>query len=336
MIVKYKLYLRTHLSIQKSICKEHQDQIDEFLAGDKQLKAEIEYDIRRYEIREKAERLAAKRTVKEVSEPLQNSHCPVSVIHQRIEEKQVGDVIINRSCETTISCLIKKELQEKANDLKQIDAQSNSVVCHQPIDNISHSNGTLPVQKIPKVTKQLDSENIGEKILIWALYSFRCNLLVYFQRTRSNICGRSIADESVIDGRAISTPKKGIVNVTFTDLNLSAISYSSEEGNNQLQRRSAYPMRSMLGIRLGTHCRVVGSTSAFLTHSCTADTRRMSHTIWYPDAKFERQFKTGGTLGKLWMSDRITEYDQQIGLDKFEKLAYQEPVMSDTYEGKHR
>ncbi|VDM59771.1 unnamed protein product [Angiostrongylus costaricensis] len=42
--------LRSELySVFRAICREHKDQIDEFLDGDQQLKAEVEYDIRRYE-----------------------------------------------------------------------------------------------------------------------------------------------------------------------------------------------------------------------------------------------------------------------------------------------
>ncbi|GMR32001.1 hypothetical protein PMAYCL1PPCAC_02196, partial [Pristionchus mayeri] len=62
---------------------------------------------------------------------------------------------------------------------------------------------------------------------------------------------------------------------------------------------------------------------------------RNSHTIWYPDAKFERDFKTGGTLGKLW-NTRTTEYDVQMGVDKLQRLLNSEPVFSDTFDGKKR
>lgn len=36
------------------------------------------------------------------------------------------------------------------------------------------------------------------------------------------------------------------------------------------------------------------------------------------------------------MSERVSDFDEKIGLDKLEKLAYSDPVMSDTYSGKHR
>ncbi|EPB80610.1 NADH dehydrogenase subunit D [Ancylostoma ceylanicum] len=86
----------------------------------------------------------------------------------------------------------------------------------------------------------------------------------------------------------------------------------------------------MLGSKVaGLCCRVAGASQALLA-------QRSSHTIWYPDAKFERQFKTAGTMGKLWMSEKYDEYDKAIGLDKLEKLLYERPVFSDSYEGKHR
>lgn len=40
-------------------------------------------------------------------------------------------------------------------------------------------------------------------------------------------------------------------------------------------------------------------------------------------------------LGKLWFTRR-TEFDKQIGLDKFEKLMVSSPVQSDDYKGKLR
>ena len=41
-------------------------------------------------------------------------------------------------------------------------------------------------------------------------------------------------------------------------------------------------------------------------------------------------------MGKLWMSEKFDEYDKAIALNKLEKLAYEMPVFSDSYEGKHR
>ncbi|VDK42331.1 unnamed protein product [Anisakis simplex] len=69
--------------------------------------------------------------------------------------------------------------------------------------------------------------------------------------------------------------------------------------------------------------------------SVASQSKRSSHTIWYPDAEFERDFKTAGTLGKLWFT-RKTDYDQQLGLDKFAKLMASAPVQSDDYKGKLR
>lgn len=36
------------------------------------------------------------------------------------------------------------------------------------------------------------------------------------------------------------------------------------------------------------------------------------------------------------MSEQYNDYDKAIGLDKFEKLLRESPVLSDSYEGKHR
>lgn len=66
------------------------------------------------------------------------------------------------------------------------------------------------------------------------------------------------------------------------------------------------------------------------------DISRSAHTIWYPDAKFERQFKKGGTLGTLLFSERTTRYDEQLGMDKFEKLMENQPIQSDDYAGRLR
>ncbi|VDM74350.1 unnamed protein product [Strongylus vulgaris] len=80
---------------------------------------------------------------------------------------------------------------------------------------------------------------------------------------------------------------------------------------------------AMLGSKVvGICCRVAGASQALLA-------QRSSHTIWYPDAN-------AGGMGKLWMSEKYDEYDKAIGLDKLEKLAYEMPVFSDSYEGKHR
>uniref|UniRef100_A0AC35TGH1 Complex I-49kD n=1 Tax=Rhabditophanes sp. KR3021 TaxID=114890 RepID=A0AC35TGH1_9BILA len=63
---------------------------------------------------------------------------------------------------------------------------------------------------------------------------------------------------------------------------------------------------------------------------------RNSHTIWYPDAEFERDFKTAGTLGRMMFPKINDQYDKDIGLDKFEKLMLDQPVHSDNFTGKKR
>ncbi|RCN46778.1 NADH dehydrogenase subunit D [Ancylostoma caninum] len=137
----------------------------------------------------------------------------------------------------------------------------------------------------------------------------------------------SSSTESLVYGRAASTPIKSATNLTFGDLNLSAI-HSADDSQKSVRKRSVG--WAMLGSKVaGLCCRVAGASQALLA-------QRSSHTIWYPDAKFERQFKTAGTMGKLWMSEKYDEYDKAIGLDKLEKLLYERPVFSDSYEGKHR
>ena len=79
----------------------------------------------------------------------------------------------------------------------------------------------------------------------------------------------------------------------------------------------------------------VGAQICAPAAATSASSHRHSHTIWYPDAKFEREFKTAGTLGKLWFTPE-TEYDRKLGLDKLTKLMQSEPVMSDTYDGRKR
>ncbi|VDN26258.1 unnamed protein product, partial [Cylicostephanus goldi] len=103
----------------------------------------------------------------------------------------------------------------------------------------------------------------------------------------------------------------------------------------------------MLSTKLGVCCSRAAAASQVLL------AKRCSHPIWYPDAKFERQFKvklfnanstqnwlllfqSAGGMGKLWMSEKYDEYDKAIGLDKLEKLAYEMPTYSDIFEGKHR
>ncbi|KAL6722660.1 hypothetical protein Aduo_017765 [Ancylostoma duodenale] len=54
-------------AIFRAICREHKEQMDAFLDGDAQLKAEVEYDIRRYEHREKMERALAKKRAEEAA-----------------------------------------------------------------------------------------------------------------------------------------------------------------------------------------------------------------------------------------------------------------------------
>ncbi|KHJ99832.1 respiratory-chain NADH dehydrogenase, subunit, partial [Oesophagostomum dentatum] len=145
------------------------------------------------------------------------------------------------------------------------------------------------------------------------------------KRSKSANCP---SNDNPIYARAASTPIREMSELTFADLNLSAIPSHSDESVRSLKRRRVG--WAMLGSKVaGLCCRVAGASQALLA-------QRSSHTIWYPDAKFERQFKSAGGMGKLWMSEKYDEYDKAIGLNKLEKLAYEMPVFSDSYEGKHR
>uniref|UniRef100_A0A0N5BGD0 Complex I-49kD n=1 Tax=Strongyloides papillosus TaxID=174720 RepID=A0A0N5BGD0_STREA len=60
------------------------------------------------------------------------------------------------------------------------------------------------------------------------------------------------------------------------------------------------------------------------------------HTIWYPDAEFERNFKTAGMLGPTYYTRITDKFEKDIGLDKLEKQLLEEPVFSDNFGGKKR
>ncbi|KAK6032512.1 hypothetical protein OSTOST_01311 [Ostertagia ostertagi] len=66
----------------RAICREHKEQIDAFLDGDQQLKAEVEYDIHRFELREKRERAAAKKRAEEAAIERRRSRRSLAVVNR--------------------------------------------------------------------------------------------------------------------------------------------------------------------------------------------------------------------------------------------------------------
>ena len=50
LVEKRSPLLKNCLIVLRNICIEHKEQIEEVLGGDKQLQAEIEYDIKKFEV----------------------------------------------------------------------------------------------------------------------------------------------------------------------------------------------------------------------------------------------------------------------------------------------
>uniref|UniRef100_A0AC34RFN8 Uncharacterized protein n=1 Tax=Panagrolaimus sp. JU765 TaxID=591449 RepID=A0AC34RFN8_9BILA len=65
--------------------------------------------------------------------------------------------------------------------------------------------------------------------------------------------------------------------------------------------------------------------------------KRNSATIWYPDAKFERDFKTAGQLGMHYLPDKSNdEVAKAIGLDKLQRYMEDLGTFSETGGGMPR
>ncbi|KAK6766523.1 hypothetical protein RB195_026051 [Necator americanus] len=84
-------------AVFRVICREHKEKIDEFLDGDEQLKAEVEYDIRRYELREKAERAAAKRRAEEAAAGRRLSRRSLAIVRRDEREDDMNSTQSNSS-----------------------------------------------------------------------------------------------------------------------------------------------------------------------------------------------------------------------------------------------
>ncbi|KAE9554859.1 hypothetical protein FO519_001974 [Halicephalobus sp. NKZ332] len=64
---------------------------------------------------------------------------------------------------------------------------------------------------------------------------------------------------------------------------------------------------------------------------------RRTSTIWYPDAKFERDFKTGGQIGFSYLPNKTTdETAKALGLDKLIRFMEELPSFSDDVGGMPR
>ncbi|KHJ99830.1 HEAT repeat protein, partial [Oesophagostomum dentatum] len=89
-------------AIFRVICREHKEQMDEFLDGDEQLKSEVEYDICRYEARERAERAAAKKRAERAATERRLSRRSLAVTRQiNDDELSVNETQQNTSAVKT-------------------------------------------------------------------------------------------------------------------------------------------------------------------------------------------------------------------------------------------
>ncbi|XGW32533.1 hypothetical protein V3C99_017239 [Haemonchus contortus] len=102
----------------RAICREHKEQIDAFLDGDQQLKAEVEYDIYRFEMREKAERAAAKKRAEEAAKERRRSRRSMAVVNRPPEEDD-EDVTQRSGGPQAAPDVVNVQASEEAAGIKQ-------------------------------------------------------------------------------------------------------------------------------------------------------------------------------------------------------------------------
>ncbi|EYC19613.1 hypothetical protein Y032_0024g968 [Ancylostoma ceylanicum] len=89
-------------AIFRVICREHKEQMDAFLDGDAQLKAEVEYDIRRYEQHERAERAMARKRAEEAAAIRRMSRRSFAVQKQNSNNEDMNTTQRNTSAENKV------------------------------------------------------------------------------------------------------------------------------------------------------------------------------------------------------------------------------------------
>ncbi|XGW07954.1 hypothetical protein V3C99_010797 [Haemonchus contortus] len=111
----------------RAICREHKEQIDAFLDGDQQLKAEVEYDIYRFEMREKAERAAAKKRAEEAAKERRRSRRSMALVNRPPEEDD-EDVTQRSGGPQAATDVVNVQASEEAPEIKQEPIEQEDVV----------------------------------------------------------------------------------------------------------------------------------------------------------------------------------------------------------------
>ncbi|VDO26562.1 unnamed protein product [Haemonchus placei] len=271
----------------RAICREHKEQIDAFLDGDQQLKAEVEYDIYRFEMREKAERAAAKKRAEEAAKERRRSRRSMAVVNRPPEEDD-EDVTQRSGGPQAATDVVNVQASEEAAGIKQepVEQEEDVVmreVTPEPQAPTEHITAEIVLtqcqdkqlgisvvcgdgQRMDELVAALHEVQAGtapaansaptDEFVPTAAGSSNENVVVSSssapkspgmvrdappapqveeepvkstatceptEKENQHTATSSVSDESAVPSRAMSTPNKPISDLTFGDLNLSAI-----------------------------------------------------------------------------------------------------------------
>ncbi|CAI4228805.1 unnamed protein product [Auanema sp. JU1783] len=259
-------------AVLRAICREHQEQIDEFLAGDKQLKAEIEFDIKKYERYEIYQRNKAKEAAQAAKRERRSMVTAAVLIRAREQSnpdnKSSMEVLeedaTDRECtplrkDSAVNMEVAGENNEKSpseESQPEKTSENNESVADMPtrsrkLSKVQNMDVDLPKENVNCDNELGDSRNvevpssstvmqgkenktgsddIAEKTSKGSDATFAVPTGGRLsQRKRTRLSESNPMSEEAILGRAISTPNKTMdPNLTFADLNLSAIRSDNE------------------------------------------------------------------------------------------------------------
>ncbi|CAJ0610461.1 unnamed protein product [Cylicocyclus nassatus] len=265
--------LRKYLyAVFRVICREHKEQIDAFLDGDQQLKAEVEYDIRKYEQHLRAERAAVKRRAEKAA------------LERRLSRRSLGAARHPDNHQALdIGTSVRNSGRDLAEDLKMNEEKEYS--SHKSEDSMGRSNaaGAVPVIPFGESAPQRDAvtegiknsenedkdhgqdhaETAEKENFVKPSGSILQNqsrpLASASSRSADQLAARTPMSSTISSAyngwcaRAASTPVKESGDLTFADLNLSAIPSSSEESL-KFVKKSVRERTLLTKVDEGTSC----------------------------------------------------------------------------------
>ncbi|KAL3990963.1 non-SMC mitotic condensation complex subunit 1 family protein [Acanthocheilonema viteae] len=238
-VIRLKYYLQEKrlpelefgiIRVLRELCKDHCEQLDEFLASDKQLRAEVKFDLEKLEEKERKMKVPSNSDAMMKSPFLLNKRKVSFIADGMASSSRPNSGILKEKCEVRMAAQIEVQENEQ-NDRGDV-----------PVADVNGGNDRELVERETKISndKGENAENVQPSTSVKENFTPTAITAVIKKRSQ-RIRFKQSNEESELPVRAISTPEHNISELTFgLGDEMSAIESTPTRKRSKRQARQPY------------------------------------------------------------------------------------------------